>query len=139
MKSPFITALLVATTIVAAPLAQADDRDNSRHDNGRHGHAQQDNRYGNKHDNGHGNDRYTHRDSRYQDSRHDGRHHASNHRWGKGERVPAQYRGHQYVVKDWRGHHLQRPTSGHQWVHVDNNYLLISVATGLVVQALLNH
>ncbi len=143
MKSPLITALLIATTLAAAPMAQAGDRDHIRHDNDRHGPAQQAQRISNSHDKGYGrahdHGRYTHQDAHRPYSRHEGRHHAGNHRWGKGERVPVQYRSHQYVVKDWRGHHLQRPVSGHQWVHVDNNYLLISVATGLVVQALLQH
>lgn len=126
MKNPLITALIAAITIAATPLAQADgrDHDRSRHDHNRHGYSQ-----------------YDQRDNHYQ--HHDARNYKHSHgkykqRWSKGERVSAQYRSHRYVVRDWRGHHLHRPAYGQQWIQVDNNYLLISVATGLVVQALFN-
>jgi Ni/Co efflux regulator RcnB len=120
MKRPLITALIAAITIAATPLAQADgrDHDRSRHDTNRHGYS-------------------------HHDQRHDARNHKHSHgkytqRWSKGERVSTQYRSHRYVVRDWRGHHLHRPASGQQWIQVDNNYLLISIASGLIVQALLN-
>lgn len=58
--------------------------------------------------------------------------------WRRGGRVPAQYRGHQYVVNDWRGHHLSAPPRGYQWVQVGNDYVLAAIATGIIAQLLLN-
>lgn len=59
--------------------------------------------------------------------------------WHRGGRVPAQYRGHQYVVNDWRGHRLSPPPRGYQWVQVGNDYVLAAIATGIIAQLLLNN
>jgi Ni/Co efflux regulator RcnB len=58
--------------------------------------------------------------------------------WKRGGRVPAQYRSRQYVVNDWRGHHLSAPPRGQQWVQVGGDYVLVAVATGIITQLLLN-
>ena len=57
--------------------------------------------------------------------------------WRRGGRVPYEYRGRQYVVNDWRGHHLHAPPRGQQWVQVGADYALVAVATGIIVQVLL--
>ena len=84
------------------------------------------------------NDRNDHRGDR-QDFR-DGRHvdrsgfpspHAE---WRRGGRVPTEYRGRNYVVNDWRGHHLNAPPRGYQWVGVGGDYVLAALATGLIAQ-----
>jgi Ni/Co efflux regulator RcnB len=59
--------------------------------------------------------------------------------WQRGERVPTEYRQHQYVVDDWRGHHLAAPPRGQQWVAVGGDYFLIAVATGIVASAIFAH
>ncbi|MER0237226.1 RcnB family protein [Fulvimarina sp. MAC8] len=51
-------------------------------------------------------------------------------RWHRGRALPSAYRGH--VVSDWRSHGLGRPHDGQRWVRVDNEYLLISAATGVI-------
>lgn len=52
------------------------------------------------------------------------------HRWAKGHRVDNwRSRGH---VSDYRRHGLRAPGRGQAWVRVDNNYLLLSMATGIV-------
>ncbi|MCO5079269.1 MULTISPECIES: RcnB family protein [unclassified Chelatococcus] len=51
-------------------------------------------------------------------------------RWKKGNRLPPAYRGH--VVRDYGRYHLRPPPRGYNWVRVDNNYLLIATATGLI-------
>lgn len=56
--------------------------------------------------------------------------HQQKHSWRKGERLPAQYRK---QPVDYRRHGLRPPPRGQQWVRVDNNYALISAATGLIV------
>ena len=58
--------------------------------------------------------------------------------WRRGGHVPNQYRSKQYVVNDWRGHHLNAPPRGHQWVQVGGDYVLVAIATGVIVQLLLN-
>ena len=61
------------------------------------------------------------------------------HNFHRGGRLPMQYRSHQYVVNDWRGHHLSAPPRGQQWVQTGADYVLVAIATGLIVQVLLNH
>jgi Ni/Co efflux regulator RcnB len=53
--------------------------------------------------------------------------------------VPPTYRGHQYVVDDWRGHHLHAPPRGYQWISTGPDYFLIGVATGVVMESVLGH
>jgi len=58
--------------------------------------------------------------------------------WHRGGRLPSQYRNHQYVVDNWRAHHLSAPPRGYHWVQVGNDYVLAAIATGLIAQLLLN-
>ena len=51
-------------------------------------------------------------------------------RWVRGHRVPAWQRRH--VVRDYHRYGLRRPGYGQQWVKVDNDFLLISIASGLI-------
>lgn len=52
------------------------------------------------------------------------------HRWERGHRVPSWQRKH--VVRDYHRHGLRRPGHGQQWVRVDNDFLLISIASGII-------
>src|SRR5262245_11580135 len=52
------------------------------------------------------------------------------HRWERGHSVPAWQRKH--VVKDYHRYGLRRPGHGQHWVKVDNDFLLISIASGLI-------
>ena len=54
-------------------------------------------------------------------------------RWARGERLPSQYRTRGYYV-DYRRAHLRQPPRGHQWVRVNDQYLLVALATGLISQ-----
>ncbi|WP_332681137.1 RcnB family protein [Bosea sp. (in: a-proteobacteria)] len=59
------------------------------------------------------------------------RHHeVRRHRWAKGHRM-NDWRRHSHV-RDYHRHGLRRPGRGQAWVRVDNNYLLLSMATGLI-------
>lgn len=60
-----------------------------------------------------------------------------NHQYYQGQRLPVEYRHRQYVVNDWRGHHLHAPPRGYQWVQSGGDYLLVAVTTGLIMQILL--
>ena len=108
--------LLIAATalsLVTGSAAMAQPYHNDRHDSRNERH---DNRYDNgRHDNG-----------RYDNGRHDRGHH-----WARGQRLPPQYwsRGH-YI--DYRRHHLRAPPRGYQWVQVDNDYVMVALASGLI-------
>ncbi|MET3494059.1 RcnB family protein [Variovorax boronicumulans] len=54
--------------------------------------------------------------------------------WRRGGRVPAEYRGRNYVVNDYRAYRLQQPPRGYQWVGVGGDYVLAAIATGLIAQ-----
>jgi Ni/Co efflux regulator RcnB len=88
------------------------DRDN---DQGR-GHGRGPGRYKNRHDRG----------------RHEG--------WYKrGGYLPVEYRSTRYVVYDWRDARLREPPRGYHWVRSDNgDFLLVAIATGVIVDLLLN-
>ncbi len=58
--------------------------------------------------------------------------------WYRGDRLPYEYRSRQYVVDDWRGHHLYSPPRGYQWVQSGGDFLLVAVATGIIASILLN-
>jgi Ni/Co efflux regulator RcnB len=60
------------------------------------------------------------------------------HNFYRGGRLPTQYRSHQYVVNDWRGHHLSAPPRGYQWVQTGGDYVLVAIATGIIASILLN-
>ena len=74
------------------------------------------------------------RNDRHEESRGAG----PEHRFCRGGRLSTEYRGRQYVVDDWRGHHLRQPPRGYQWVQVGGDYVLVAVATGIILSVLLN-
>ena len=59
-------------------------------------------------------------------------------RWSRGDRLPRDYRGRQYVVNNWRGYNLTPPPRGAQWVGVGADYLLVGIATGVIMQTVLS-
>lgn len=61
------------------------------------------------------------------------------HNFYRGGRLPPQYRSHQYVVNDWRGHHLNAPPRGYQWVQTGADYVLVAIVSGVIAQILLSH
>jgi Ni/Co efflux regulator RcnB len=84
-------------------------------------------------------------DGRQQDRHDQGRAHFDNHRgagpnyqFHTGDRMPAEYRHRQYVVNDWRSHQLSAPPRGYQWVQSGSDYVLVAIATGIILQLFLN-
>jgi Ni/Co efflux regulator RcnB len=61
------------------------------------------------------------------------------HEYYRGDRLPAAYRHRNYVVDDWRGHHLNAPPRGYEWVQSGGDYVLIAIATGIIAQLLLGN
>jgi Ni/Co efflux regulator RcnB len=62
-----------------------------------------------------------------------------NHQFYRGDRLPVEYRHRQYVVDDWRGHQLSAPPRGYHWVQTGGDYVLVAIATGVILQLLLNN
>jgi len=60
-------------------------------------------------------------------------------RWERGARIPPRYRHSRYVVHDWHRHKFSRPPRGYQWVNVGTDYLLVGIATGVILQAVLRN
>jgi Ni/Co efflux regulator RcnB len=119
-----------------ASFAQGRDRDFDRRD-------QRDQRFEHRFDH-----RFEHRnDTRAMGNRGDWREHGPQDRyyysargpeWRRGGYLPPEYRNHQYVVSNWRAHHLAAPPRGYQWVQVGNDYVLAAIATGLIASLILN-
>lgn len=61
------------------------------------------------------------------------------HQYYRGGRLPVQYRASQYVVEDWRGHRLSAPPRGYRWVQTGGDYVLVAIATGIILQILLSN
>lgn len=61
------------------------------------------------------------------------------HNMHRGDRLPRRYRTHQYVVDNYRAHHLSAPPRGHHWVQVGADYVLVAAATGLIVNAVMGN
>jgi Ni/Co efflux regulator RcnB len=112
----------------------------------------QDNRPDNRQDNRQDNRRYNRQDDRGRevqrpegrhwqgrDDRMDERGAGPQHDFRRGGRLPAEYRSRQYVVDDWRGHHLSAPPRGYHWVQTGSDYVLAAIATGVILELLLDH
>ncbi|WP_369980755.1 RcnB family protein [Xanthomonas bundabergensis] len=71
------------------------------------------------------------RDDRHDNGRHEGPRH-----YKRGERLAADHRGDR--VPDYRKRGLKAPPRGHEWRRVDNQYVLIAVATGVISSVIAN-
>lgn len=94
----------VALSMFAAPMAQAQQR----YEAPRHG-----NHYGQQ--------------QKWQDYRHKP---MKRQHWSKGKRVPDWQR--KQALRDYHRYGLKRPGHGQRWVRVDNDFLLISMASGII-------
>lgn len=111
----------VALSIMAVPMAQAQSRQDSARGQS-YGHHQQWKKPAKK----------QHQARRQAPRAHHAQRPApSRHQWAKGKRVPEWQR--RQAVRDYHRHGLRRPGKGQQWVRVDNDYLLISLATGVIL------
>ncbi|MBP6405225.1 MAG: RcnB family protein [Ramlibacter sp.] len=75
---------------------------------------------------------------RLHEDRREGRGAGPDHNYYRGGRMPPQYRTSEYVVSDWRGHHLSAPPRGYHWVQSGGDYVLVAIATGIILQLLLS-
>lgn len=56
--------------------------------------------------------------------------------WKRGERY-SDWRRHERV--DWRRNHLRRPGPGQEWVRVGNDYMLVSILSGIIAGIVAAH
>jgi Ni/Co efflux regulator RcnB len=136
MKKLSIRALTLALALAATGTSMAQDRHDGHHGDHRgaiasdhRAHQQRDFREDRR-------DRRAERRADRQEARHAARHEFR--RFHKGERMPLEYRHRQYVVKDYRAHHLHAPRKGYQWVQNGSDYAMVAIATGLIFQVLTN-
>lgn len=128
-----------AVALVAAPAAFADDhQDNGPHDqsNTMSGPTHHDNGMSGP-SNDHMNQMSGHHDTMNgpaSDMHRNDHAMMSHHNWRNGDRLPEQYR--RYASIDWHAHHLRRPPRGYHWVRVDDDYVLVAVATGIVLETI---
>jgi Ni/Co efflux regulator RcnB len=61
------------------------------------------------------------------------------HQFHRGERLPLEYRHKNYVVNDWRAHQLSAPPRGYHWVQIGADYVLVAIASGLILQLMLSN
>ena len=124
-----LSALLALSLASASVFAQYDRRGDDRRGDGR------------RNDRDRGEQRYD--NNRWDNNRYDNR-------WSergagpdrgfhRGDRLPREYRTYHYVVDDWRGHRLSAPPRGYHWVQYGGDYLLVAIATGVIVNALINN
>jgi Ni/Co efflux regulator RcnB len=130
MKSKFIAPLLIASLLGSSAAAFAQQHGDDHH-GGQPSHQRQNPGHGGPHgDNrGHGPMEASHGGPGGPVPHND---------WHKGERLPSEYRDRNYVVDDWRGHGLQSPPRGYQWVGVNGDYVLAAIATGVIANVLLS-
>lgn len=120
-------AVMVSTTVAAAPY-QYDDHHDQDHDHDRD--------HGRDHDRDHDRDRD--RDHREYVIVHDrGNHEGWYHRGGY---VPAEYYRDQRYYVDYRVYNLAPPPPEHVWVRSDTgDFLLVAVASGIIADLVINH
>ena len=58
------------------------------------------------------------------------------HRWNRGSYLPQSYR--RYYVQDPYFYGVRPAPYGYRWVYVDNDLVLVSIATGLILDVLLD-
>jgi Ni/Co efflux regulator RcnB len=141
----------LALTMGLGPLTQAQGKDRDRDqeksrdrgDDRRHSNGRGPSDLGMERGNGRGNAQWDQRNPgrgpQASDERRDEMRGAGpNHEFRRGGRLPPQYRSRQYIVEDWRGHRLDAPPRGYQWVQTGGDYVLVAIATGIILQILLN-
>jgi Ni/Co efflux regulator RcnB len=52
------------------------------------------------------------------------------HKWSRGHKVPNWKK--QQHVRDYGRYGLHRPARGQEWIKVGNDYLLVSIASGII-------
>lgn len=138
MKSKAVVSAIMAMSLTAGGFAFAQD-DGNRNDRGRHDQMQR----GGQQDRRDNQERQPNRPQNQghanNNARQDERGAGPDHAFRRGQRLPIEYRNRQYVVDDWRGHHLSAPPRGYHWVQTGGDYVLVAIATGIILQLMLSN
>jgi Ni/Co efflux regulator RcnB len=132
MHKKTVISVLLAMSLASSGLAfgQGHSGRHDRDDDRGRGRVEQDHRDNRRHP-----DRRPDHNRGYHDERGGG----PSNSWHRGDRIPVEYRSRQYVVDDWRGHRLSAPPRGYHWVQSGGDYILVAVATGVILQMLINN
>jgi len=140
MKTTLIVSAIMVAFLTAGGSAIAQDqRNGDRNDRGRDEQMQRRDQQDRRHDQARQQDRRDHQGRADYDQRREGRGAGPYHTFYRGERLPVEYRHRQYVVDDWRGHNLNAPPHGYHWVQTGADYVLVAIATGVILQLLLSN
>lgn len=138
MNSKTVVSAIMAMSLATGGFAFAQGN-GDRNDRGRHEQAQRGGQQ-DRHDNeGRGPNGRDNRGHANNDAWRAERGAGPNHQFYRGERLPVEYRHRHYVVDDWRGHSLSAPPRGYHWVQTGGDYVLVAIATGIILQLLLNN
>ena len=138
MKSKAVVSAIVAMSLTTGGFAFAQGN-GDRNDRGRDEQSQRGGQQDRRDNQARQPDRPQNQSRMHNDERRDERGAGPNHAFHRGERLPVEYRHRNYVVDDWRGHHLSAPPRGYHWVQTGADYVLVAIATGLIVQLLLSN
>lgn len=142
MKTKTIFCALTALSLGLGGVAFAQGQDTSDHEHDRELQMQ---RSGGQARGAQRNDARTHANQSYRRAQQpqaegrvrDARGAGPDHNFYRGGRLPNEYRNRQYVVDNWREHHLTAPPRGYHWVQTGSDYVLVAIATGVIMQLLL--
>ena len=56
-----------------------------------------------------------------------------------GHAIPKYYDNRLHDVIDWRRHNLYPPAKGYRWIRVQDDFLLVAVASGIITHILIGH
>ena len=138
MKSKEIISSIIAVTMSMSGFSFAQGYGN-RQDENRDGQGQRADQRGRPNDNARRPTPQQNQGRPQNNMQRDMRGAGPDHAFHQGGRLPAQYRSRQYVVDDWRGHNLSAPPRGYHWVQTGGDYVLAAIATGVIMQLLLNN
>jgi Ni/Co efflux regulator RcnB len=138
MNSKAVVSAIIAVSLTSGGFAFAQDR-GDRSDRGRNEQAQRGGQQDRRDNEARQPNRRDDRGRAYRNDRRDERGAGPNHAFHRGDRLPAEYRHRNYVVDDWRGHNLSAPPRGYHWVQTGGDYVLVAIATGVILQLLLNN
>ena len=144
MNCKAVISAIMATTMTlttggfAFAQGNGDRNDRGRNEQSQRGN-QQDRRDNDRRDDRHDNGRRDNQGRGNHDSRGEHRGAGPNHAFHKGDRLPVEYRHRHYVVDDWRGYQLSAPPRGYHWVQTGSDYVLVAIATGIILQLFLSN
>lgn len=152
MKTTAIVCAIAAAALLTSSLSQAQNRDDNRRDQEQQ--QSQSNNKGQSNNKSQSNSKVQNKDQKKVQQpvvqRMDSRsraapvqpvavryYNARSPEFRRGARLPNGYRGPNYVVDNWRAHHLAAPPRGQHWVQVGPDYVLAAIATGVITQLIL--